>query len=197
VKVHRKGAGSLEVSDADLIQQCLQGDNAGFDLLVKKYQRQVYTFCRGMLGNGEDSSDAAQETFVKAYYALDTFRRDAQFLTWLIRIANNACVDLWRRKSRHQSLSLSDESAELMGIPSDEPAPEHVVLGDERARLVNDAVERLPEKYRGAVVMFHFNAMSIREISEALRRPEGTVKSDLHTAREMLRRKLEGVVVEA
>ena len=187
----------MEVSDADLIQQCLQGDNAGFDLLVRKYQRQVCTFCRGMLGNAEDSSDAAQETFVKAYYALDTFRRDAQFLTWLLRIANNACVDLWRRKSRHQSLSLSDESAELTRIPSDEPAPEHVVLRDERARLVNDAIERLPEKYRGAVVMFHFNAMSIKEISETLRRPEGTVKSDLHTAREMLRRKLEGVVVEA
>lgn len=177
-------------SDADLIQQCLQGDNAGFDLLVRKYQRPVYNFCYGMLGNSEDASDAAQEAFVKAYHALDGFRKDAQFLTWMLRIANNVSIDLWRKRSRCQAASIDDDEQGVMEIPSTDPSPDHLLLRDEGDRLVHDAISRLPEKYRSSLVMFYLNSMSIKEISHALGRPEGTVKSDLHVGREKLRRKL-------
>lgn len=190
-------AGGLGLSDAELIVQCLQGDNGAFDSLVNKYQRQVYNFCYGMLGNAEDASDAAQEAFVKAYHALEGFRRDAQFLTWMLRISNNVCVDLWRKRTRTQAVSLDDDEQSFTEIASYDPLPGDTILRDEGDRLVYDAVSRLPEKYRSSLVMFHFGGMSIKDISRALGRPEGTVKSDLHIAREMLRRKLEGVVVEA
>ena len=187
----------MDASDADLIQQCLHGDNAGFDLLVGRHQKQVYRFCFGMLGNAEDASDAAQESFIKAYHALGDFRKDASFVSWMLRIANNACVDLWRRRTRRQAASVDDEESGLADIPSSDPDPETALLGGESRRLVRDAIGRLPEKHRGALVMFYVNGMSIKDMSRALGRPEGTVKSDLHAAREMLRRKLEGVVVEA
>ena len=186
----------MEPSDADLVQRCLQGDNSGFDLLVKKYQRQVRSLCYRMVGNADDAADAAQESFVKAYHALEKFRRDAEFLTWLFRIANNTCIDLLRKRTKRQADSLDEPAAEINPLPSADASPEQAVLRDETDRLVHEAVLRLPEKYRAALVMFHFNSMSIKEISEALGRPEGTVKSDLHIAREMLRRKLEGVVVQ-
>lgn len=184
----------MEPSDANLVQQCLQGDNRGFDLLVRRYQRQVYSFCYRMLGDADEAADAAQESFVKAYNALESFRLDAKFSTWLFRIANNACIDLSRRRKSRRTVSIDEIAGESSVLASPNAPPEEAVLRGEADKLVRDAVSRLPEKYRTALVMFHFSGMSIKEISEALKRPEGTVKSNLHIAREMLRRKLEGVV---
>jgi len=178
-------------SDAELVRQCLRGDNNGFDLLVRKYQRQVYAFCLRMTGNAEDASDAAQESFLKAYNALAGFRQEAQFLTWMIRIAHNACVDRSRGSGKHKTDSFDDIEYEL----GDESAnPEKTAIRSDEQRRVWDAVFRLPEKYRTALVMFHFDGRSIKEISSSLGRPEGTVKSDLHIARNLLRRKMEGVI---
>lgn len=168
----------------------------GFDLLVKRYERQVYGFCRRMLDDADDAADAAQESFLKAYHALENFRRDARFLTWLFKIASNTCIDLSRQRGRRQTSSLDEIAAERDRLPSSDPSPEQALLRGEADRLIRDAVLTLPEKYRVTLVMFHFSGMSIRDISKAIGRPEGTVKSGLHIAREMLRRKLEGVVVE-
>ncbi len=186
----------MEFSDAELIRQCLHGDNGAFDVLMRRYQRQVYNFCYGMLGNADDASDASQDAFVKSYYALDSFRQDAQFLTWMYRIASNVCIDLHRKRKRHQSASLDDEEQSFRELPSSDLTPDEMLQSCEGSRLVVDAVSRLSESHRAAVAMFYFGGLSIREIATATKRPEGTVKSDLHYAREMLRRKLEGVVVE-
>lgn len=178
-------------SDAELVRQCLHGDNNGFDLLVQKYQRQVYAFCHRMIGNAEDASDAAQESFLKAYNALANFRQEAQFLTWMLRIAHNACIDKSRVQTKHRADSLDDIEFE---IGDDSSNPERAAIRSDDERRVWDAVLRLPEKYQAALIMFHFDGKSIREISGSLGRPEGTIKSDLHIAREMLRRRLEGVI---
>lgn len=185
------------MSDAELVRRCLQGDNAGFDALVKTYQKQVYYFCYRMLGNAEESADAAQESFLKAYNALESFREEAQFLSWLLRIANNTCIDRTRSRARRPSVALEDMGEERLEFTSEAPTPEESTIRGESDRLVREALQRLPEKYRAALILFHFNEMSIREIGQALGRPENTVKSDLHIGREMLRRKLEGVVVAA
>lgn len=185
----------MGVSDADLVRQCLQGDNAGFDALVKTYQKQVYYFCYRMLGSAEESADAAQESFVKAYNALESFREEAQFLSWLLKIASNTCIDKSRSRARRPSVALEDMGEERLEFTSDAPTPEESTLQGESDRLVREAVLKLPEKYRESLILFHFNDMSIKQVSQALGRPENTVKSDLHIGRDMLRRKLEGVVV--
>jgi RNA polymerase sigma-70 factor (ECF subfamily) len=113
-----------------------------------------------------------------------------------MRIANNACVDLWRRKGRRNAVSLDDAECGLSEIPSAVLDPESAALDDEGRRLILDALTRMPDRQRNALTMFYFGEMSIRDMSQALGRPEGTIKSDLHLARETLRRKLEGVVVE-
>lgn len=185
----------MEPSDADLVQRCLEGDNTGFDLLVRRHQRQINGLCYRMLGDPEEAAEAAQESFVKAYYALERFRQDSKFLTWLFKIASNTCIDLSRARSRRRESLLEEGAVETAGSQANGSSPEQTALRGESSRLVREAVLRLPEKYRAALVMFHFSGMSIKEISGALGRPEGTVKSDLHVAREMLRRKLEGIVV--
>lgn len=184
----------MEASDAELVRRCLRGDNAGFDALVKHYQRQVYCFCYRMLGNAEESADAAQESFVKAYHALENFREDASFLTWLFKIASNTCIDRSRSRARRPSVAIEEIGEDSRELVSDALSTEESVMRDESDRMVREAISRLPDRYRASLVLFHLSGMSIRDISQALGRPENTVKSDLRTAREMLRRKLEGVV---
>lgn len=187
----------MGASDAELVRQCLQGDNAGFDALVQSYQRQVYYFCYRMLGSEDDAADAAQETFLKAYRALESFREEAQFLSWLLKIASNTCIDKTRSRARRPSVALEDMGEERLEFTSDAPTPEESTLQGESDRSIREAVSRLPEKNKAALILFHFNGMSIKQISQALGRPENTIKSDLHIGREMLRRKLEGVVYAA
>ncbi|MHB0997721.1 MAG: RNA polymerase sigma factor [Armatimonadota bacterium] len=186
----------MELSDSELIEQCLKhGNNTAFDSLVRRYQRQVHVFCYRILGSADEASDAVQESFVKAYHALDKFRSDSPFLPWLFRIAHNTCIDMSRARNRRSASSLDEMEEERGYLPSTEPSPEQVMMKNESQEIIHDAVNHLPEKYRLAVTMFHLHGMSIREISESLNRPEGTVKSDLHHAREMLKRNLEGVVI--
>ena len=182
-------------SDAELVQRCLAGDNAGFDLLVRKYQRQVHGLCYRMLGDADEAADAAQESFIKAYHALESFRQDAQFLTWVTRIARNACLDSVRRRAVRQADSIDDDESGAGSLPSGAPSPEEAALRSDAKRRLDAAILDLPESHRAALVMFHFSGLTISEISRALGRPEGTVKSDLHHARERLRRRLEGVEV--
>lgn len=185
----------LGSSDAELVRRCLQGDNAGFDELVSNCQRQVYYFCYRMLGNADESADAAQESFIKAYHALSGFRQDAAFLPWVLKIASNTCIDRSRARSRRPKMAVEELADEGHSIPSDDPSPEDLILKNESDRIVREAVLRLPEKYRAALALFYFGGLSVKDISVALGRLESTVKSDLRVAREMLRRKLEGIVV--
>lgn len=185
----------MQPDDGDLMGRCLQGDNRAFDCLVHRYQRQVLNFCYRMLGNVDDAADAAQDAFVKAYYSLGSFRRDAEFLTWLLKIASNSCIDRSRRRTRRKETSLDNEEGEGSSLPAPDPSPEETVLQQDHDARVREAIMALPEKNRVAIVLFYLNNMSIKEICAITGRPEGTVKSDLHYGREKLRRELEGVVV--
>lgn len=181
-------------SDAEMVRRCLHGDNAGFDELVGAYQRQVYCFCYRMLGDADEAADAAQESFLKAYHALARFRQGSSFLTWVLKIASNTCIDRSRARMRHPKLALEELVDDGGMLPSDDPSPEDSALRGESDRTVREAVLRLPERNRAALVMFYYNGLSITDISAALGRPMNTIKSDLRIAREMLRRKLEGVL---
>jgi RNA polymerase sigma-70 factor, ECF subfamily len=183
-------------SDADLVKRCLDGDNSGFDLLVRNYQQRVYALCYRTLGDPDQAADATQEAFVKAYNALSSFRQEASFHTWLFRIASNACMDMMRRSSRRRADSLDDLLTESREPAAVEPTPEDAALSAESDRIVREAILSVPMTHRMPLVMFYFGDMTTREIAAALERPEGTVKSNLRYARELLRRKLEGVVIE-
>jgi len=183
----------LQTSDSELVQKCLHGDNSAFDALVRRYQKQVFGLCCRMLGDDAEAADAAQESFIKAYNAMSSINKDRSFLSWMFRIANNCCIDFLRKRSRRKVVSFEDIEGNISDSGS---TPERISMKKETARILQAALMHLPEKFRAPLVMFHFSEMKIKEISEILRKPEGTIKSDLHQAREMLRRRLEGVVIE-
>src|SRR5439155_24136220 len=102
----------MEQTDALLVQRTLAGETEAYDTLVQRYQRQVYNLAYRMLGNSEDAGDLVQETFIRAFGALHSFRQDASFLTWLYKITSNLCIDHMRSRKSKSALSLDLELEE-------------------------------------------------------------------------------------
>ena len=186
----------VEQNDADLVRQTLCGHTSAYNGLVMRYQRQVYNLAYRMLGNAEDAGDLVQETFLRAYGALASFRQDASFLTWLYKIASNLCIDQLRSRKARSALSLDVELEEGREPAADSRScsPEELAIRDSVQEVVQRAISNLPEKYRVVVVMRHLQDMSVEEIAGVLDMPTGTVKTHLFRAREMLRGRLRSVL---
>jgi RNA polymerase sigma-70 factor, ECF subfamily len=185
----------MEISDAALVQRTLQGDTAAYNTLVQRYQRQVYNLAYRMLNSAEDASDIVQDTYVRAYSALSSFRQDASFLTWLYKIASNLCIDLLRSRRSKSALSLDFELEEGREPSTDKyHGPEETAVRGAVGDVVQRAVMNVPEKYRVVILMRHLRGMSVDEIAQELSLPSGTVKTHLFRAREMLRERLRPVL---
>lgn len=185
----------MEPTDAVLVQRTLRGETEAYDALVRRHQRPVYNLVYRMIGNADDAGDLVQETFLRAYGALSSFRQDASFLTWLYKIASNLCIDRMRSRKSKGALSLDAELEEGREPAADRlSSPEDVVVRGAVGDIVHKAVMNLPARYRVVVVMRHLQHMSIEEIAEKLQLPSGTVKTHLFRAREMLRERLRPVL---
>ena len=186
----------MEQNDAELVRLTLCGNGSAYNGLVQRYQRQVYNLAYRMLGNAEDAGDLVQDTFLRAYGALTSFRQDASFLTWLYKIASNLCIDQLRSRKAKSTLSLEVELEEGREPAADfrSTDPEEAAVRGSVQDVVQRAIGNLPEKYRAVVVMRHLNDMSVDEIARVLELPTGTVKTHLFRAREMLRGRLRPVL---
>jgi len=185
----------MEQTDAVLVKNTLRGNLSAYNTLVEKYQRPVYSLAYRMVGNTEDASDLVQETFMRAYGALASFRQDASFLTWLYKIASNLCIDHLRSRKTKNTLSLDVELEEGHEPVADRSfSPEDTVIRGAVGDMVQREVMNLPARYRVVIVMRHLQGMSIEEIAEQLNLPSGTVKTHLFRAREMLRQRLSPVL---
>ncbi len=184
-------------SDVMLVQRTLAGEKKAFDLLVIKYQRRVERLIGRMVRDVDLVPDIAQETFIRAYRALGQFRGDAQFYTWLYRIAVNTAkkqlLELKRDPLVFQSQMRSsddDETSsserELNSSVADEATPEALLASKEIAQAVNAAMDDLPEELRMAITLREIEGLSYQEIALALECPIGTVRSRIFRAREAI-----------
>jgi RNA polymerase sigma-70 factor (ECF subfamily) len=173
------------------------GDVAGFNVLVRLHQRQVYNICYRTLGNTEDAADATQDAFLSAFRGLGSFRGSADgFHSWLLRVAVNACYDQLRRRKRRPVDSLDRVSAELDSTNGPTPAarlvdpeagPEQRVLSAETAHHIQQALSHLSAEQRLAVVLCDVQGLSYEEAAHVMQVELGTVKSRLSRARSQLR----------
>jgi RNA polymerase sigma-70 factor (ECF subfamily) len=184
-------------SDAMLVQRTLAGEIRAYDLLVIKYQRRVERLIGRMVRDVDLVQDIAQETFIRAYRALAQFRGDAQFYTWLYRIAVNTAkkqlMELKRDPLVFQSQLKSaedDETSaperELNAGVADTETHEAVLASKEIAEAVNAAMEALPEELRMAITLREIDGLSYEDIAQALECPIGTVRSRIFRAREAI-----------
>jgi RNA polymerase sigma-70 factor (ECF subfamily) len=169
--------------ESDLIERFKQGDPSAFEALVRKHQDRIYNICRYMLQDPQIAQDAAQDVFLKAYRALKDFRPDASLYSWIYRIAINTCLD-YRRKSRREEFSGEPLAGDL---PSGEYSPHQLYESGEIRYSIQQALQKLPEKLRAAIVLREIEGLSYEEIAEVLHTSAGTVKSRISRAREQLR----------
>ncbi|THU03761.1 RNA polymerase sigma factor RpoE [Lampropedia puyangensis] len=181
-------------SDLLLVQRTLAGEQKAFELLVVKYQRRIERLIGRMVRDTDLVEDIAQETFIRAYRALHQFRGDAQFYTWLYRIAVNTAKKTLSDMKRNPTVTESalrsrddddENSAGLMELTSAE-TPETVLAAKEVAEAVNAAMADLPEDLRQAITLREIDGLSYDAISEAMECPIGTVRSRIFRAREAI-----------
>jgi RNA polymerase sigma-70 factor (ECF subfamily) len=175
------------ISDQQLIEQTLAGDGLAYGRLVTKYQRAIYGLARRMLRDHDLADEAAQETFVKAYFALRQYDPSYRFYTWLSRIAFNLCCDALRDRKRTIPL---DDAPEPQS--ADDPL-ESAVQNDTRQR-VRAQIDRLPAEQRRIVLLRVDKDLSYGDISKILGIPIGTVMSRLYRARRALYESLKEVL---
>jgi RNA polymerase sigma-70 factor (ECF subfamily) len=171
------------MDDAQLIPLAAQGDRVAFQTLVERHRTMVYRVAYQFAGNHHDADDIAQEVFIKVHRSLQRFRQDAQFTSWLYRIAMNACID---HRRRHAPLDTDDELT-LRNHSTGEPDPEERAYAGELGATLKAAIDRLPPRQRLIFGMRHFEGLKLIEIARALGLAEGTVKRQLHAAVHRLR----------
>ncbi len=182
-----------------LVERTVAGDQKAFELLVLKYQRRIERLIGRMVRDSDLVEDIAQETFIRAYRALSQFRGEAQFYTWLYRIAVNtakkALVDLKRDPLVSETTlrgggDEEDETSSVENELTSAETPETVLAAKEVAAAVNSAMEALPDELRQAVTLREIDGLSYEEIAEVMNCPIGTVRSRIFRAREAISAKV-------
>ena len=184
-------------SDAGLVASAVAGDQKAFELLVIKYQRRIQRLIGRMVRDVDLVEDISQETFIRAYRALAQFRGDAQFYTWLYRIAVNtakkALMDLKRNPTVSENSFKSDDDDETSPLENElisTETPDAMLASKEMAQIINAALDALPEELRQAISLREIEGLSYEEISHAMNCPIGTVRSRIFRAREAISQKV-------
>lgn len=180
--------------DYQTIQSALRGDNRAYRKLMDKYHDAIYSFIFRMVHDREQVEDLTQEAFIKAFSSLKNFNEEFAFSTWLYKIATNNCID-YIRKRKLQMYSIdkpveSRDSEYVFELPDDSYEADRDVIADQRAVLLRNAIDKLPEKYRRVILLRHTDEKSYEEIARMLKLPIGTVKAHIFRARELLYRQL-------
>ncbi|SFF23736.1 RNA polymerase sigma-70 factor, ECF subfamily [Paenibacillus algorifonticola] len=185
----------MNVLEARLAKLSLKGDQRAFAELVGLYQDKLFHMAYRMLSNRQEAEDVVQEAFMRVYRNLERYDETLKFSTWIYRIATNLCIDKLRK--RKPVYSLDAESTDHEGldgysmIPSDNRTPESETLLSETQRIIHQAIDSLPPKYKTVMMLRYIEDLSLQEISEVMDIPVTTIKTRVHRGREFLRKKLE------
>lgn len=180
--------------DSRHIKAALKGEQTAYRSIMKKYHDQVYNLLYRMVHEKDEVEDLTQEAFIKAFQSLHNFNEEFAFSTWLYKIATNNCID-YIRKKKLATFSIdkpieSKDSEYTFEIPDSTYEPDKTMIARQRSKVLEDAINSLPEKYRMVILMRHTEDKDYQEIADELDLPLGTVKAHIFRAREILYKKL-------
>ncbi len=186
--------------DQQLVERAQRGDKRAFDLLVVKYQRKLARLLSQFIRDAAEVEDVTQETFIKAYRSLSSFRGDSAFYTWLYRIGINAAKNFLVAQKRRASTTTNEfdievaenfeEGSQLRELNT----PENELMSKQIAQTVHQALQALPEELRSAITLREIEGLSYEEIANIMSCPTGTVRSRIFRAREAIADKLQSVM---
>jgi RNA polymerase sigma-70 factor (ECF subfamily) len=173
-----------------LIEQCLGGDQAAWEQIVRQHWRKAFNVAYKFVGSHEQAEDLTQEIFLKVFRSLDTFDRRANFQTWLVSISRNLCIDHYRSVRKERQTMSRDVAAEDLSPAAATVSPLAALENRDLAAMLRQALHALPESLRVAVLLRDLQELSYLEIAERLGLPEGTVKSRINRGRHELARQI-------
>ena len=184
---------AAELSDAAIVDRVRGGDTALYEILIRRHNQRLYRTIRAILREDKDVEDVMQQAYVDAYLHLDQFKGEAQFATWLTRIAVNRAIRAGRGEQRHLSLvsSDNDHDSAIERAPATDLDPEHTMYGRELKDVLESLIDDLPEPFRVVFVLREVEGLSTAETAASLSINEDTVKTRLHRAKRLLRDQLE------
>jgi len=180
-------------TDEELVAQSIRGDTESFNQLILRWERPIYALAYRVLGREEEARDIVQETFLRAFRSISKFRGQAKFSSWIYRIALNLCRD-WIRRERRAPILPTPEGVDIVELAADrEPAEsiEDLVARHDMSRAVAEAMARLPEEQRTAIILKEYHGMTFQEIADLQGCPLSTVKTRLYQGLHVLRRHLQ------
>ncbi len=187
----------MEASDAALVAQARAGNGEAFRVLVERHSRKVFRLAFRLSGNEEDAEDIVQETFLRAYRGLERFNEQAQFSSWIYRIAANYALDMLRGRKRRTEQSLSapalngDGVAMVDRLASPEPGPDRIAAGGQLQKRIQSALEELTPQERVAFTLRHFEGHTVEEIGAALNVSASATRNAVFRAVQKVRRALQ------
>lgn len=181
--------------DHRLIESAITGNEKAYQKLMMKYRKSVYYLIFKMVRNPQDAEDLTQETFVKAFSSLAKFDTRYAFSTWIFKIASNNTIDFIRKQrmqtySINESINTEDGVNNPLQIEDTGLIAHDIVMRDQRKQYLAIAIAKLPERYQQLITLRYFEEYSYEEVAEHLKVPLGTVKAQLHRARELLNEEL-------
>ncbi len=183
--------GSEGLQERDLIRRAIEGDVDAYEVLVERYKQRIFNLIGRLVSRRENVEDLAQEVFIKAYRKIAGFRFESSFYTWLYTIALNTCRNYYRRtEPMTLDLEIQERGGELAEKAALSDSPEEAVYRKQRARLVKDALDRLPPEQKEALILCDLEGMSYQEIADTIGVPIGTVRSRIFRARSNLKKLL-------
>ncbi len=187
----------MQEPDEKLIKRALANDQAAYKELLNRYRKAIFQIILRIVRNKDETEDLVQETFMRAFNSLATYRSEYRFSTWLYRIGANCAID-YLRKKKIEALSLDKPIETKDGTVDLEVAdtahnPEERLWAKQQRITIGEAIESLPEKYREVILYRHRDDQSYEEIAQILGLPVGTVKARIFRARELLKKKLKGI----
>lgn len=184
----------VSLSDLEVVERVRNGEKALCEILMRRHNQTLYRAVRSYLKDGDDVQDAMQEAYVKAFSKLDQYKGDAAFSTWLVRIGiNEALQALRKQRALHVYADPEVRAERLTQLPdTGQMNPEQRTIREEHRRLLEQAVDRLPEDYRAVYMLREVEEMSVGEVSQSLDISEANVKVRLHRAKNMVKDALMG-----
>ena len=185
----------MQANDNELVHRFLSGDEDAFLQLVEKYKHPIVNFITMMIGDYDLAADLSQETFLRVYRNIGSYKSTFQFSTWIYKIASNLAIDelRWRKRrgiSRRSSAEIESEERSEPVVIDTAPGPEASTIDSQYRKLLNEAIRSLPARYRSVFVLKEVEEMEYEKIAEVLKCSVGTVKSRLHRAKSLLKKKL-------
>jgi RNA polymerase sigma-70 factor, ECF subfamily len=186
----------MDASDAALVAQAKAGDGDAFRVLVERHGRKVFRLAFRLIGNEEDAEDIVQETFLRAYRSLERFNDQAQFSSWIYRIASNYALDLLRGRKRRTEQSLSASAADdgitiADRLATADPGPDRLAVGGQLQQRIKGALEELTPQERVAFTLRHFEGHTVEEIATHLNVSSSATRNAVFRAVQKVRRALQ------